>query len=452
MQQTLFQVEQFDHPKLHLFKQTSLGQIHQTIPWEALSSCLPRIDKSKTGPKPWFTNQGMLALMFLKHLLDTSDEKLIERFNTDWSLQLFCGKLLSETEKVRDTAILSKVRGYVADQADWQQLQAVLLSHWKDDMDLTALLLMDATVYESYIRFPTDVKLLWESCIWGYQHILFKSCKLLKIKRPRNKFIDQKRKQQTYFKLRKKSYKKGRKRHTSLLYLLRKGLDQLQQVLDDHPNLTLTHLQGHYLRTIKKVLMQQQKLALDPKAKIADRIVSLHKPYIRTIKTGKENKPNEWGMKAHMLQCDGVSWFDCMQFNPFNECKRLKITVAKHKQAFGHCHQLAADRIYATNENRRYLSEKQIFHGFVTKGRQPKDHNKNKAIDVLKSQINKVRSTHLEGAFGNHKNHYGLRKVKALREATEKTWVFFGVMAANAVLLTKRRRKPPPEESLKKAA
>ena len=445
MQPTLFQLEQFNHPKLYLFKLTSLGQIHQTIPWESLSSCLPEEDDSKPGPKPWFSNQGMLALMFLKHLLDTSDEKLIERFNTDWSLQLFCGKLLSETEKVRDTGIVSKVRGYIADHADWQQLQEALLTHWKADMNLTSLLLMDATVYESYIRFPTDVKLLWESCVWVYEKLLFKICKLLFIKRPRNKYIDQKRKQQAYFKLRRKSYKKGRKRHKSLLYLLEKGLGQLQEVLNSHPSADLTELQHSYVETIKKVLAQQKQLALDPQAKITDRIVSLHKPYIRTIKRGKENKPNEWGMKAHMLQCDKVIWFDCMDFNPFNECKRVKISVLKHKQMFGHCYQVSADRIYATNENRTYLAGKEIFHGFAKKGIAKKDSKQAKAEHTLRTQINKVRSTSLEGGFGNHKNHYGLRKVKALREETEKTWVFFGVMAANAVLLTKRRIKTQQE-------
>lgn len=86
----------------------------------------------------------MLGLMFLKAYLSISDKKLIERFNTDWSLQLFCGKLLDD-EQIRDKAILSRIRTYVAEHADWQEIQRVLISHWKQDMNDTHVLLMGAT-------------------------------------------------------------------------------------------------------------------------------------------------------------------------------------------------------------------------------------------------------------------------------------------------------------------
>ena len=107
--------------------------------------------------------------MFAKAYLNISDEKLIERFNTDWGLQLFCGKLLSDHQRIRDKAIVSRVRSYLAEHTDWQQLQGVLINHWKRDMNNTHVLLMDATCYENYIRFPTDVKLLWESCRWVFE-------------------------------------------------------------------------------------------------------------------------------------------------------------------------------------------------------------------------------------------------------------------------------------------
>lgn len=58
----------------------------------------------------------------------------------------------------------------MADHIDWQQLQQVLINHWKREIDNTDVLLMDAICYESYIRFPTDVKLLWESCYWVFEN------------------------------------------------------------------------------------------------------------------------------------------------------------------------------------------------------------------------------------------------------------------------------------------
>ena len=68
--------------------------------------------------------------------------------------------------------------------------------------------------------------------------------------------------------------------------------------------------------------------------------------------------------------------------------------------------------------------------------------NSNKEERQTRSQIGKTRATRLEGSFGNEKNHYGLRKIKALSAGTEKVWVFFGIMTANAVLLSKRQTKP----------
>lgn len=302
---------------------------------------------------------------------------------------------------------------------------------------------MDATVYESYIRFPTDVKLLWESNQWIYEKLLFKLCKLTGEKRPRNKYIDQKKKQLAYSRMRRKSYKKGKVRKRSLLYLLRKGLTFLQDLLNSQPSIQLTKEQYSRIRNIKKVLEQQQYMFDHPGEKVSGRIVSLHKPYIRPIVRGKENKAVEFGMKAHMLQCDGITYIDIMSFNAFNECKRLKISVFKHKKHFKKLHQVSADRIYPTNENRRYITGKAIFTNFAKKGpvKLPKQEK------ILQAELNKVRSTQLEGSFGNHKNHYGLRKIKARGEENERVWVFFGVMAANAMKMVGKKASPQHKQA-----
>jgi len=372
----------------------------------------------------------MFGLMFLKSYLNLSDEKLIERFNTDWALQLFCGKLLEDNQKIKDKAIVSRIRTYVGEHADWQQLQDVLINHWKRDMNNTHVLLMDATCYESYVRFPTDVKLLWESSHWVFEKQLYKWCSLLHEKRPRSKYVDQKRKQRDYDRKRRKTHKQGKRRRTSLLYLLEKGLGQLQQLLDENPQIQITDHDRRYLRTIKKVLEQQTFLQSHEPKELKDRIVSLAKPYVRPIVRGKENKRVEFGMKAHVLQTDGISYFDCMNFNAFNETTRLKISVLKHKSLFGACHQLGADNIYPSNANRRYLTEKQIFTCFPKKG--PKTYNKQET--KLRSLISTARATVMEGCFGTHKTSYGLTKVKARTQKNEIVWVFFAVMTANAVL------------------
>ena len=443
MQREIFQPHQYFSSKLYIFKhQTPLGKLHDCIPWDQLADCLPEENCGPGAPR-WFSAQGMLGLMFLKAYLNLSDEKLIERFNTDWALQLFCGKLLKDNQRIKDKAIVSRIRNYIAEHTDWQQLQGVLINHWKRDMNNTHVLLMDATCYESYIRYPTDVKLLWESCQWVFEKQLFKRCKLLSVKRPRSKYTDQKQKQRTYDRKRRKTYKQGKKRKVALLYLLQKGLGQLQDSLNHHPEIQLSIHERNYLKTIKKVAEQQQFLQTHPAAELKDRIVSLSKPYIRPIIRGKENRRVEFGMKAHLLQTDGISYIDCMNFNAFNETTRLKISVIKHKAAFGQCHQLGADNIYPTNANRKYLTEKKIFTCFVPKGRK----KNNKQESKLKSLISTARATVMEGSFGYHKTSYGLNKVKAKTQKNEIVWVFFGIMTANAVIISKRKATESPPQA-----
>lgn len=438
MQNELFQPQQYLTPKWYLFKESNLGKIYHSIPWDRLSECLPEENKGPGAPR-WFSSQGMLALMFLKAYLKISDEKLIERFNTDWSLQLFCGKLLKDNERIKDKAIVSRIRSYISEHVDWQELQEVLIDHWKRDMDNTHVLLMDATCYESYVRFPTDVKLLWESCRWVYEKQLFRWCKLLEIKRPRSKYVDQKRKQRDYDRRRKKIHKLGVKRKKALLYLLEKGLIQLQEILNRHPQISLNIHERSYLRTIKKVFEQQTFLLTHQPKELKDRIVSLSKPYVRPIVRGKEIKRVEFGMKAHVLQVNGICIIDKMDFNAFNESTRLKISTLKHRSFFGDLHQLGADKIYATNANRRYLTEKKVFTCFPKKG----INTDTRAERQLRSLIANQRATVMEGSFGTHKESYGLDKVKAKGEKREMLWVFFGVMTANAVKISRRTESPP---------
>ena len=58
----------------------------------------------------------------------------------------------------------------------------------------------------------------------------------------------------------------------------------------------------------------------------------------------------------------------------------------------------------------------------------------------MRAVLNKERGTRLEGSFGNEKNHYLLQKVNARNAITEKCWIFFGMMTANASIITKRKQ------------
>ncbi len=106
MTNLLFFHQQLLHEK---FLQTDLGKIYLAIPFDKLAGTIPcpAHSKSGLGRKPWFDVRGGIALQFLKHHLQLSDELLMQRINTDWSMQLFCGILLRPAEKISDTNLPS---------------------------------------------------------------------------------------------------------------------------------------------------------------------------------------------------------------------------------------------------------------------------------------------------------------------------------------------------------
>jgi len=103
-----------------------------------------------------------------------------------------------------------------------------------------------------------------------------------------------------------------------------------------------------------------------------------------------------------MLQVDGINFIERISFDNFNEATRLKSTIEIQKRYFGKCDQMCADAIYATNENRTYCIKNNIATRFVQKGKDGKEAEQKKQ---MRSLLAKVRSTVLEGSFGNEKNH-----------------------------------------------
>ena len=96
---------------------------------------------------------------------------------------------------------------------------------------------------------------------------------------------------------------------------------------------------------------------------------------------------------------------------------------------------MGADAIYGTNDNRTYCTKNSIATSFVPKGNEGK-------LKEQKSQMRsipgKIRSSVLEGSFGNEKNHYQMNKIKAKTQGNEQVWIFFSLLTCNAMQIGKR--------------
>jgi transposase, IS5 family len=427
-----------------IFEQTALGHLRIALPIENLSKLLP-VRERKMGAPSWVNAEGMIAMLFLQSYTQLSDRKFIDHFNGNWQMQMFCGIQLAVNELIKDRNLMSRLRSYVSRYLNLEEFQTLLMKEWKPYLVNTHVGMSDATVYESYMRYPTDVKLLWECCEY-LQGEMEKLYAKLGLKFSSKRYAKKKQVYLLYAKRRKKPYRLTRKMRKILLRLTEKLQQQLQEKLNAYaPLASPVELLAVFekLRIIKQIIIQQQYLILHKDSKLSERILSLHKPYVRAIVRGKEIKAVEFGAKAHVLQIDGINYIEHLSYNAFNETTRLRTSILKHKQLFGKCFQWSADAIYATNKNRTYTTSLKITTNFVPKGH-PKD---DPAEKQMKALLNKERSTRLEGSFGTEKNYYGLAKVKARKEATERLCIYFNVMTANAVRICRKMEIPAHQQA-----
>ena len=417
------------------FESSELGRIHSLFPFSSIARKMGLKD-SPLGRKGYFSATGKIALMVLKSYTGLSDRHLIEHLNGNIHFQLFCGILIDPSHPVTNYKIVSAIRQELAEKLDMDAFQCILAEHWRPYLENLHVCMTDATCYESHMRFPTDMKLLWESLEWLYRHIC-RHCRELGIRRPRNKYRNVAESYLSYCKKRKRRASRTRMLKRRMIKLLEKLLSQRDGIHSEYGAL-LRYTQDYHKRLsiIRKVLVQEKEMFEG--RKVSDRIVSIDRHYVRPIVRGKETKSVEFGAKVNNIQIDGISFIEHLSFKAFNEGIRLKDCIRMQQKLMNvrvRC--VAADSIYANNANRKFCTKYGISTSFVRKGRAAKDEPLRK---VLRSELSKERATRLEGSFGTQKQHYSLSRIKARNRKTEILWIFFGIHTANAILMIEKIR------------
>jgi len=430
-----------EHSKEYVneFRDSDLGAIYAAIPWSDLVKFF--FPNRIKGRKYLLPERTQIALMFLKNYTGLSDRQLMEHLRGNIFYQIFCGihiKYLKSINYKHISAIRVRLAERLNTNAKVSKYQKIMIEKWKPYINfehpLERLLNMDATCYESSVRYPTDAKLLQEAIDFMHQLILSLS-----------KYTSEKIKDDHYYKISKtyKLYSRKRKRSKKEEYKLRTKQvkllgNQIFKVLRYEQQIHKILKKRQLLRyeTIKKVYQQQSQLLRGEK--VSHRVVSLHKSYLRPIVRGKETKRVEFGNKAHILNVDKIDLIEYLSFEAYNESKRLKSSVSLVESLFGEVRLLGGDNIYQTNENRHFCTSKGIMTSFVRKGKASKNEY---AKSIVRKSISKIRSTQMEGSFGVHKQFYGLSKIRAATEATEMLWIVFGIYTKNSLEIGRRIRQ-----------
>jgi len=420
------------HVQWIAFLKSDLGKIYQALPWQELVKVFKLKDKGK-GPQSIFPPEGQIALMLLKAYSQSSDKRLIEQLNGNINYQFFCGIRLKAGQQINNHKIVSQIRCELAKRMDIPAVQEVLAKYWGPYLKDKSKMVVDATCYESHVRYPTDQKLLWESVSFLYKvgKIL---CKKQGVKLVKTKY---KKWEARYNIYKRKRTKTDRKPLTRALLKLLEKLDAALDVLEREYEFEDKDTYQKQRAVIKKVLAQQKELfhtGVHPK----NRIVSLFKPYLRPIVRGKEIKKFEFGAKVNKVQIDGISFIQCLSFDPFSESTQFQDSIYQAQNLTGvKVREIGADAIYAKNANRKFATSQGITTDFVRKG--PEGNNEEERKQIAK-RLRKERTSFLEGSFGNEKEHYSLKKIKARTESTERLWIFFGIHTANALQIGHRMR------------
>jgi hypothetical protein len=392
----------------------------------------------KRGPKPFFSPEGKVALMFLKMYTQLSAPKLLEQLNGNIHYQIFCDISINPLRPLKNYKLIDDIAEELSDKLKIQQQQDILAEAWKPYMKDLDTFYTDATCYESEMRYPTDQKLLWECCEKAYS-IMCTTCQRLGINRPRTKYLDVEKANLTYAKQRKHNKSQQRRITRRLIKLSGKVLVEIRKLCREHDSEdVLTAKEKNVIEIITKVYRQQKNHFENdaPRESIPDRIVSISKPYVRPIVRGKEVKNVEFGAKCNNILVDGISFIEKLSFNAFNEGTRLEHCIKMHKRLFKvDVKKIGGDTGYAGTANRNLCKEMGIQTSFVNRGR-PGAEKQEK--DYIRQELARVRATAMEGSFGTQKEHYAMRRIKARKKKTEILDIFFGIHTANVVHLTER--------------
>jgi hypothetical protein len=173
----------------------------------------------------------VIGVLFLKHMTGFSDDEIVKLVNENPYMQVFCGIEYFATEPLMDSSSLSKIRKRLGKKyfAELERETYQVLIERK--IIKGKGMLLDATVFPEYVRYPTDTGLLNEAREWTVKQIK-RLGKMLGTKV--RTYCHKARKDYLNFSKKKsRSRKLIQKTKKSLLQYLRRNVNQMQSLVEE---------------------------------------------------------------------------------------------------------------------------------------------------------------------------------------------------------------------------
>ncbi len=473
--------------------------------WVILSRVLPWDDLARVYHSKMSSNSGrcslparlVIGVLILKHMLKLDDREVLATLQENVYLQYFVGFSSFQTKIAFDPSLLVTIRKRMGASSfdEWSvsvisKIEVITASqniatatqgadkkgtnkkgtnkkenNKKENtkttegelvsptvpqevipIALSDTLIIDATVAEQKIKYPTDLDLLNNVRVFSeevidrfyadsgqsnkprtYRNIARKDYLNVALKRKKSK----------------KEIRKGNKKQLAYICRNLNTINVLWDILEKNKTaIPLSDVERKKWFVCQEIYRQQQEMiTLDVKT-CDHRIVSIEQPHVRPMVRGKAAKKTEFGAKIALSVVNGTNRVFNISWDAYNEGSDLKGQVNAFKKQYGRYPKLVlADKIYMTRDNRNFLKSLGIQHRGTPLGRKPKDQN-----GVIKEPYTKLQQkesnqrNHVEGQFGTAKDAYGLYKVKAKTAATSESWIANIFFVLNVVKLLKVAR------------
>ena len=144
-------------------------KIGKLLPWGEIESRYMR-QFSEIG-RPSLDGRLVIGVLFLKHMTGLSDEEIIQSVRENPYMQAFCGLDSFATGPFMDSSSLCKIRKRLGKKyfAELERETYRILIERK--IIRGKGMLLDATVFPEYVRYPTDTGLLNEAREWAVKRI-----------------------------------------------------------------------------------------------------------------------------------------------------------------------------------------------------------------------------------------------------------------------------------------
>ncbi len=475
-------IAEFDWPfQTALDENNRWVSMSQCIPWDELAEAYYQGVSTETG-RPAKDARLVIGAVIIKHKLCLSDRETVLQIQENPYMQYFVGLAGYQREAPFAPSLFVDIRKRMGQSVFESFHQAIIEVHdgekekiksksehqetlqtnpQEEAKDCSSTvseaddiiqeeapshqgkLILDATVVEQAIRYPTDLSLLNEAREFSEQ-IIDKLYPHTALKKKPRTYRDKAR--QAFLALVKQRRPGGKKRRRGIkqqLQYLRRNLGHIEQLLSDWPEGTELPLPRWLLYrywVIQHLYAQQWEMYQTKTRRCDDRIVSISQPYVRPIVRGKQNKPVEFGAKLSVsLTGDGFAQVDHLRWDAFHEGLDLTSQVEAYRERTGHYpEKVLADPLYGTQENRRYLKQKAIHFAGKPLGRPKSVTEENrKQMKQLKAQrrTDYLQRIPIEGKFGQGKNGYRLNYIRAKRADTSVAWINSIFLVMNLMIL-----------------